>query len=134
MACGQNAASGGTIDWFERVAVGASVLCLLHCIAFPLFLAVLPALTTILPISESFHVWMLCVAIPTSGATLALGYRDHRVRWFLAIGCVGLCFLGAGALIFLGTSLDTPVTIAGSLLIAAHILNWRRRHAAHHRH
>ena len=41
-------------DWFERAAMGASMLCLVHCLALPLIIAALPALSQILAIPRAF--------------------------------------------------------------------------------
>lgn len=120
------------VDWLERLAVTASAVCLLHCIALPLLFAALPTLALIIAIPESFHVWVLGLAIPTSGIALLLGIRDHRSILPLIVGCTGLGLLAVGALILLGGRFETAVTIAGGItLAAAHILNWWRRHGRH---
>lgn len=119
-------------DFLERAAMGASLLCLIHCLALPLVIAALPALSRILNISESFHIWVLLFATPTSGAALFAGRLRHGAFWPITLGFVGLLCLAIGALLFLETPVETPVTVSGSLLLAtAHIGNWRLRHAAH---
>lgn len=129
MSLGQPVPSGHATDWLERAAVGASLVCLVHCLALPLLLAALPALAALVAIPETFHVWVLAVAVPMSGFALLLGIRDHRSRLPLFIGSVGLGLLAVGALVLLGGRLETPVTVVGSLaLAAAHLLNWQRRH------
>ena len=128
----QRAYSARTTDWIERMAVGASAVCLVHCIGLPVLLAALPALAMIIKIPESFHVWVLGLAIPMSGVALLLGMRDHHSRLPFLVGCIGLCLLAIGALVLLGGRFETPVTISGGLVLAtAHILNWRRRHGRH---
>jgi hypothetical protein len=132
MYCGQQAAGAPVTDWVERAAVGASILCLIHCAGLPLLLAALPALSRLIALPEHFHLWILILAIPASGTALLLGTRRHRSWHPLAAGCVGLALLSAGALLLLGGPYETPVTIAGSLcLVAAHIGNWRLRHRRH---
>ena len=119
-------------DWVERAAVSASFLCLIHCVGLPLLLAALPALARLVPLPESFHVWVLAFAAPSSAVALIAGYRSHHARYPLLLGCIGLAMLAAGALWLLGSRYETPVTIAGSLCLAAtHIANWRLRHHRH---
>ena len=119
-------------DWFERAAMSASLLCLVHCLALPLVIAALPALSQILAIPESFHVWVLGFAVPTSAAALLAGRARHGASWPLVVGMLGLLLLAMGALMFGETEGETPVTVAGSLALAcAHIGNWRMRHARH---
>lgn len=132
MSCGQQATGAPATDWFERAAVGASALCLIHCAGLPLLLAALPALSKLIALPDSFHVWVLGFAVPTSGAALFLGYRGHRAWSPLFAGGIGLASLSAGALVLLGGPFETPVTIAGSLcLVSAHVANWRLRHHRH---
>jgi hypothetical protein len=132
MRCGQPAARVSVLDWFERAAAGASLLCLIHCAGLPLLLAAIPALSRALALPESFHLWMIVLAVPASGTALLAGYRQHRAWRPLATGIAGLGLLLAGALLFGEGRLETPVTIAGSLcLVAAHIANWRGRHGRH---
>jgi hypothetical protein len=92
MRCGQTAADAPMTDWLERAAVGASLLCLIHCAGLPLLLAVLPTLTKVIALPESLHLWLLAFAIPTSSATLILGQRWHRAWAPLVVGASGsLC-------------------------------------------
>ncbi|MEI9926844.1 MAG: MerC domain-containing protein [Sphingomonas sp.] len=132
MPYGYRAAGAGATDWLERAALGASAVCLVHCAGLPLLLAALPALSKLIALPESFHVWVLGFAVPISGATLLAGLRRHRTRRPLVAGGVGLALLSAGALVLLGGPYETPVTIAGSLCLAfAHVSNWRLRHRGH---
>jgi hypothetical protein len=126
------ATSAPAIDWVERAAVGASALCLVHCIGLPLLLAALPALSSLLSIPESFHVWVLAFAVPSSALALFAGRHHHRRAYPLMIGATGLILLATGALVLLGGRWEAPVTIIGSLCLAsAQIANWRLRHSSH---
>ncbi|MDG2534567.1 MerC domain-containing protein [Sphingomonas sp. HITSZ_GF] len=132
MPCGPQAARVSALDWFERAAAGASLLCLIHCAGLPLLLAALPALSRLVALPESLHLWLLLFAIPASGSALLFGFRQHRAWLPLAGGAIGLGLLAIGALLLEGARFETPVTIAGSLcLVAAHVGNWRRRHGGH---
>lgn len=133
MACEANRlAAQARTDWIERVAFGAALLCLVHCLALPIAIAALPALSRILALPENLHAWLLVLAVPAS--TLALlggGFKRER-RAVLLFGFAGIVMLAAGALIFGATAAETPVTVAGSLVLAsAHLSNWRLRHARH---
>ncbi len=119
-------------DMIEGVAVGAALACLVHCIALPVVIAALPALATVVPIPATFHILALAFAVPATGGALYIGYRRHRLAAPLLIGGVGLVLLALGVLHWGETPLEVPVTIFGSLLIAAaHVTNWRLRRAVH---
>jgi hypothetical protein len=118
-------------DIIESMAIAAAAACLAHCIALPLIVAALPMLAVALPIPASFHLLALLAAVPTTLAALWLGYRHHGALGPLAGGGVGLALLAIGALWFGHGPGEVPVTIAGSLLIAAaHIRNWKLRRRA----
>lgn len=117
-------------DRLERAAMGSSLLCLLHCLALPLLLAAVPVSAESPLGGEDFHLWVLVFAVPASGAALWIGRAKHGAAWPLVLGALGLALLAAGALMLGGTAGETPVTILGSAaLIAAHLGNWRLRHA-----
>jgi len=112
----------------EHAALGASLLCLVHCLALPVIFALLPALSSFLPVGESFHLWMLGIAVPASGLALVSGHAKHSAWWPLLLGVTGLSLLAVGVLMFGETGLETPLTVFGAILLAlAHIWNMRLR-------
>jgi len=117
-------------DWMERVAIGASLLCLVHCLALPIAIAMLPALAHAMPIPEDAHVWLLIFVIPAAGLALWSGYRTHCDIWPLFAGSAGIALLASAVLLMSETGWEMPLTVAGSLTVVfAHVLNWRLRHA-----
>ena len=126
------AEAGAPLDWIERGAVGASFVCLLHCLALPFLLAPLPPLASMFPISETFHIWIIGFAVPTSAIALFGGRARHGTLMPLIAGAVGLALLAIGALVLGETAWETPVTVCGSFTLAfAHLRNWRLRHVGH---
>lgn len=114
----------------EHAALGASLLCLVHCLALPLVFAALPAIASILPIDSSFHLLMLAIAVPASGAALVTGRSRHGAWWPLLLGGAGLSLLAVGVLRFGDTALETPLTVTGAIVLAvAHLSNMRLRRA-----
>ncbi|MET0310055.1 MAG: MerC domain-containing protein [Sphingomonas sp.] len=119
-------------DWIERVAFSAAMLCLVHCLALPIALAALPALSKALSLPENIHLWLLALAVPASTWALVSGGMGRATRAPLLLGAFGLMLLALGAIVFAQSAAETPVTVAGSLLLAlAHVMNWRLRHARH---
>jgi hypothetical protein len=114
--------------WFDGLAVGASVLCLIHCLALPILIAALPALAARLDLGEGFHLGVLAFALPVSAVALGEGWRRHRGLTPLFVGAAGLVLLAAGLAFEEWVAVETGVTVAGSLLLAgAHVANWRGR-------
>lgn len=121
----------GIGKWLDGFAVGASALCLIHCLALPLLIAALPAIASRIDIGEGFHLGVLLFAIPTSAFALIEGWRRHRGAAPLFVGGAGLALLALGLAFENWVAVETGVTVAGSLLLAgAHIVNWRRRRPA----
>ncbi len=118
-------------DMIEALAIGAAVACLAHCLLVPLLLVTMPVMAVILPIPENFHVVALILAIPATAGALYAGYCRHRLALPLLAGGVGLGLLSVAALAWHATPLEVPVTVVGSLFIAAaHVANWRYRRSA----
>lgn len=114
--------------WFDGFAVGASALCLVHCLGLPLLIAALPAIANRIDPGEGFHLIVLLFAIPTSAFALIEGWRRHRGLAPLFVGGAGLALMALGLAFEQWAAVEMGVTVAGSLLLAAaHIVNWRRR-------
>ena len=113
----------------DKLAVGLSIACALHCFVFPVLLATLPSLGALtIGNDESFHLWMLVGVLPTSCLTLAMGCREHKRIIFLVIGLTGLFVLSVSAIWghdLVGCSNEKYLTLLGSsCLTFAHINNY----------
>jgi hypothetical protein len=116
----------GRSGWFDLAAIGASTACLIHCLLLPLLFVALPAATLLIKVPESFHVGALLIALPASAAAMLAGYRHHGAVHPLAMAAIGLGLIGAGALGGFRLMLETGLSVAGSVVLAAaHIRNWR---------
>ena len=114
--------------FLDRLAIGGSALCAIHCLTLPILLSVFPALGTTLFGKESFHLLLLVLVIPLSLVALSIGCKQHK-SWFVALMGV----LGLGLLIFtaiyghdtFGHEGERIATLFGACLIAfGHIRNY----------
>jgi hypothetical protein len=126
------AAAPDAQDRYDAIAVMASGLCVVHCLLLPMLLLLVPVMATWLALPESFHRWMLAIAIPTSVIALVLGRRRHR-RWApLAAAVPGMAVLAVGALLIEAPHLETMLTVSGATVLAlAHLVNGRLPNARH---
>lgn len=114
--------------WLDVLAVGASAVCLLHCLALPLVFAALPTLAAAFDMPPAFHVWLIALTVPLSSIALWRGWIIHHSRQAIQMASIGALALIAAVLGAEGTFGETLLTVMGSLLIArAHIVNWRAR-------
>jgi hypothetical protein len=112
---------------YDRVAIGLSVACLLHCLALPLALLLVPTLGPVMLGTESPVHWLLLgLALPISAYALWHGYRAHGQVRGLVLGALGLAIMLIAVSHIFDRSLETVLTVVGvSVLLAAHLLNLR---------
>ena len=119
----------------DRGAIGLSGLCLIHCLAFPVLIALLPALASVLPQQWWVHPAILATAVPLAGVALWRGWRQHGDPRPARLGVLGLGLMTAGVLVRDTTVAETVLTVAGGLTVAtAHVLNWRLDPMGRHHH
>lgn len=117
---------------FDASAVALSGLCLIHCLALPLLASLLP-LFGAWSRAEWVHAVFVGIAAPLTGYALIRAneaQRLPRVLWVLAIGGLGCLLLGA--IQWPSEAASTPITVVGSLMLAAtHLWNTARRRHVH---
>jgi len=118
------------LDW-DRLGIGLSGLCALHCLLMPVALSLLPMWSTLQAVHAWVHPALLVLMLPVVGGAL------HRARHTGHVGTAALLGLGFLTLVaawwghdLWGAAGERIGTVAGSaLLIAGHVLNWRRHRA-----
>lgn len=131
----------------DRIGIGASVVCLVHCLVTPFVLTGLAAAGAHEAAHHGFHAVVLALALPLALASAWPGYREHRRRHVLVLLGAGVALLGGAFLVHdvLGEAGHIALTVLGSLLLLwGHVRNYRLRarcashvlphHAAHHDH
>ncbi|GAA4883152.1 MerC domain-containing protein [Ferrimonas pelagia] len=121
--------SSRTQKHLDTLSIGMSVICLIHCLAVPLFLLLGMAVPSLLMSEELFHEMMLFAVVPLSSVAFFLGCRKHRNLSVLAYGLSGLATLIFAALWMHdlgGHDAETAMTLVGtSLMVIAHLKNYR---------
>jgi hypothetical protein len=109
----------------DRLAIGLSGLCLLHCMAGFVLLSLF-ALTGDW-LDHRVHVVGLLLAMPLAAVALWRGWRRHRQIGIGLLGVAGLLVMAASLLVAHGDMAEMLVSMAGvSLLALAH---WRNLQA-----
>jgi hypothetical protein len=121
---------------FDQIAIALSAICIVHCLAVPVVVAVLPIAAVSFGQDSHFHGLMLWLVVPTSVLGFGLGYRVHGRSRIVMLGALGVMVLGAAALwghSVWSEPVEVVVSVAGSLLLgAAHWLNFREVRRVHH--
>jgi len=113
----------------DKVAVGLSGLCAIHCLALPFAIALSPAIASLAISDESFHLWMVVAVVPISVFAIGAGFRTHKRASVVLVCVIGLGLITAAALAghaHLGAAGERAMTLVGALMIAvSHFLNYR---------
>ena len=113
----------------NNLAIGFSTLCVIHCLASPLLIVLLPSLAVLQLENEAFHTWLLMGVIPTSLFSFALGCKQHQYYRVLGLGLCGLFFLVSAVFVEdlqHGEVFEKVLTVIGSsIVVFGHYLNFR---------
>lgn len=114
-------------DLFDRLAIGLSAICLVHCAATVVFVAALATAGGIL-LNPAIHEVGLGLAILLAIVGLGRGLLQHRRPAPTILGGAGIALMATALTVPHGAS-EAVFTMFGVLLVAAaHFLN-RRAHA-----
>jgi hypothetical protein len=118
-----NVMNGRRLTW-DAVGITASAVCVVHCVATPIALILLPALSRFLPGNESFHRWLVPAVFSIGMISFVSGYRRHRRKLLLVPLVAGMTLIAIGAFLTSNDIQETVVTLLGSaLVISAHVIN-----------
>ena len=111
----------------DKVAIGFSAICALHCILLPVALIFLPALSTTFLGSEDFHKALLYFVVPSSTIALFLGCKMHGKNHVYVYGAVGIGVLLIASFFghdLFGESGEKFLTLLGAGIVSlGHIKN-----------
>ena len=116
------------IPSLDNLGIVASVICLIHCMAMPLILALLPSMGLSFLESEEAH-WVLATLI-IGFALVAIfpAYLKHKQPAILTFMIVGMLLVVFGAFFAentLGHAYEMPLLVVGNLILMA--THWRNR-------
>jgi hypothetical protein len=121
---------GAHLGRLDRMAIGLSALCGIHCLATTLLIGALASFSSVLE-SPLIHETGLALAIVMGALALGLGAMRHGILLPVAIGSLGLGVM-SGALSLPHGPQETVYTLLGvAMLSIGHLLN---RQAAGHNH
>ncbi len=117
----------GSVARFDLYAVGLSTLCVIHCIALPLLVALMPMVAQAAQ-SELVHKVLVILAVPISLRVIWKVRSAAGNALFIGAASVGLGLLLLGAFLEALSAYEQPVTVAGGVLLgSAHLWHWLRR-------
>jgi hypothetical protein len=112
----------------DKLAIGFSLACVLHCLLLPSLLVLLPILTALHLDSEAFHFWLVFAVIPTSLYAITMGCKQHKRYRLFALCGMGLVMLLAALLleeVLIGVGEQLLTIIGSCFIVTGHWLNFR---------
>ena len=114
----------------DKISIGLSALCAVHCLVLPIAAGVLPTLAAASSSHAHFHLLLLVLVIPLGGLALGSGWLRHRDDIVLLLGLCGMGLMVLAATLghdVLGDAGERWTTLAGSFILASgHVRNFRR--------
>ena len=111
---------------WDGLGLSVAGLCLLHCLATTILLAVLASAGGFL-LDPIIHEIGLLLAIVLGGLALGKGFRDHGLLLPALVGTIGIGMM-AGALTLPHGGMEIAFTVLGVIFLGfGHLLNHRAR-------
>ena len=119
----------------DALGMAASVACMIHCLAMPVLLVVLPAWSSRFVHDDMTHYFLAAFVTAFCLMGILPGYLKHSRKSVLAMMVVGLSlvlFATFAAALLIGERFEAPIITIGNLLVvAAHYLNRKLLCCAH---
>ncbi|MEX0769796.1 MAG: MerC domain-containing protein [Balneolaceae bacterium] len=117
-----------TLLW-DRLGIGVSGICAIHCLLFPIIISILP----LWPLATTLHDWthpvFIVLLLPTIYFAARRSHYSKKITLPLFLGFVLVIFGWLLGHFWYGAGVETTLTLLGSaILIVGHWLNFR-----HHR-
>ena len=77
----------------DKLSICLSVCCILHCIALPFLILLIPSVASLWINDESVHVLLVLLAIPISLFAMSMSLRKHHNYKCIALAVIGLALL-----------------------------------------
>lgn len=110
---------------WDRFGLGLSAICAIHCLFFPVLIAILP-LASATFMHEWAHPLFALLIAPTVYYASKRSHFDQKITWFLVAGFLLILIGWLVGHYIVGLWFETGITVAGSfMLIWGHWLNYR---------
>ena len=132
----------------DKFSICLSMCCILHCLALPVLIVLLPSISSLWINDEIVHVYLVLLAIPISLFAMVKSLKVHNNYKCISLAVIGLLLLIAAIFMHdigsffgeqghgeehghdehhgIGGLLEKIFTVLGALvLVGAHILNLR---------
>ena len=119
----------------DQIGAGASFLCAIHCLVFPLLAGLLPVFASYeFAENRTFEDFFVGISFLLATSSLILGYRHHGQRKLFILLCLSLALMFSSRF-FVHSPAEVALLVSGAIGVClCHILNRRYCRMAGHRH
>ncbi|MEZ4872980.1 MAG: MerC domain-containing protein [Bdellovibrionales bacterium] len=119
---------GTKIQFWDKIGVFVSSLCIVHCLIFPLMMVIFPSLALVLGFDvDHTHMLLLVFLVPAAFFAIYSGYKVHGEKRPLYAMALGFAFVLFGTLHGFGWvphKLEPVLVLIGSvIMVRAHFIN-----------
>jgi len=126
--CATSTEEGTSHPLWDRLGIGLSVACLIHCLTLPLAASGLAVWAAV-----DMHLWLVLLIVPVAAFVGWNAHRTHRHRWVGPLLLLGSAIIVGTIFLHPYTNVWTEAAInmtGGSLLVAGHWIHYRAMRAA----
>jgi hypothetical protein len=114
-------------EFWDKLGIGLSVICLLHCLLLPVVILSLPIMMRFYLGNPLIHLGLALLVVPVGFISFIRGYRHHRKALPLVLGGLGIALISLTPFLVHVLKFGLPengILISGSvILITAHLQN-----------
>jgi hypothetical protein len=111
------------IKVLDKVGMGISFLCAIHCMVFPFVLAFIPSFGATVFFGNGFNILAVLISILIAGVSFLKGFEKHRRFYPTLIFSSAVILICVGIFVVPHTY-DLPfMIIGGTFIFLAHLLN-----------
>lgn len=111
---------------WDKLGIGISGICAIHCLVVPVLVAVLPLWGFTTMMHDWLHPIFILLILPTVYFASKRSHFDKKITWLLSAGFLLVLIGWFPGHFWIGLWFETTLTIFGSgLLITGHWFNYR---------
>lgn len=121
---------------WDKIGIGLSVLCLVHCLTLPMIILSLPIMARFYLGNPFVHIGLAILILPVGLISFFKGYGHHHNWRPMALGFLGLVMISVTPILVHILNWNLPesllVAVGSVVLIFAHIKNRRACNRCYH--
>lgn len=113
--------------YLDFLGFSASMLCVIHCVAFPFLLSLAPVAGFQILSDPAIEYAVIIFGLIIAGLSILHGYGHHRKKAAFYTVATGFILIILGHLLHSHEAQEIYLTVIGAIIVAAaHFINWQQ--------